>query len=114
MFKKILKYLWFRLLEIGILMGGLGFLMFSYIRIKTVLVLITDPYPLHHANAGLMYFKIGIGLLILFFILIVFRKPHNIEEDAPKHLKGVFKLARLEHEIKELKDKLKREEKIKD
>jgi len=66
----------------------------------------------------------GIGFkdiptIIPMFLIIVplyyygWLEPKNESNDVPKKHKEVFKLARLEHEVKELKSKLKKEGKIK-
>lgn len=58
----------------------------------------------------LITFGIFIGCLICGWLE---KKKRNMEDDAPKHQKDIVKLARLEHEVKELKGKLKREGNIK-
>ncbi len=47
------------------------------------------------------------SLLWVFFLILAWLEPKNMEDDAPKHLKDIVKLSRLEHEVKELKKKLK-------
>lgn len=51
-------------------------------------------------------------LFVLFQILGRLEPKKNMEDDAPKEHKEIVKLARLEHEVKELKNKLKTEGKI--
>ncbi len=54
--------------------------------------------------------SVGLGILAMF---LAWLEPKKIEDKVPKEHKEIFKLARLEHEVKELKDKLKKQKKIK-
>jgi len=53
------------------------------------------------------------GVLWIVFLICTWLQPKNMEDDAPKHLKNIVKLSRLEHEVKELKNKLKKRGEIK-
>ncbi len=50
--------------------------------------------------------------LFALFQILAWLEPKKMEDDAPKEHREVIKLARLEHEVKELKNKLKSKGKI--
>jgi len=51
--------------------------------------------------------------LFVLFQILAWLEPKKLEDDVPKEHREVMKLARLEHEVKELKSKLKQQGKIK-
>jgi len=59
--------------EAFILLISLILFIFGYNRIKSTFLFVKDPFALHFGEVGLMYFIIGIPLLILFFILLILK-----------------------------------------
>jgi len=104
------KNQWYAL-EIGLIIFGsllLGMASPPCLNLDGSLIIACYIRRYSYAIPGLIF--IGVGIITMF---LAWLEPRKMEDDAPKEHKEIVKLARLEHEVKELKDKLRKQGKIK-